>query len=160
MIYTLRPVVQSDEPFLFTLYCSTRAEEVAAWGWDAHEQEVFLKLQFVAHRRYYQSLEGCVVSRIIMQNDEPIGWIATIDSKHAVYLADIALASSYRNVGIGTRILKEEIRAAEQAGKCVTLRVLKTNRAIRLYQRLGFVAVADDDVYIQMEKAATVAASM
>jgi ribosomal protein S18 acetylase RimI-like enzyme len=160
MIYDFRPAVQSDEPFLFKLYCSTRAEELAAWGWSASEQEAFLTLQFDVQRRYYQSLENCVVSRIIMQNDEPIGWIATIDSEHAVYLADIALTPNYRNVGIGTQILNEAIRAAEQAGKCMTLRVLKTNRAIRLYQRLGFVPVAVDDVYIQMEKAATVAASM
>lgn len=155
MTYNLRPAVQSDEPFLFELYCSTRAEELTAWGWDAHQREVFLNLQFAAHRRYYQSLENSVVSRIIMQNDDPIGWIATIESEHAVYLADIALAPNYRNVGIGTQILNEEIQAAEQVGKRMTLRVLKTNHAVRLYQRLGFVAVADDGVYLQMEKAAT-----
>jgi len=32
------------------------------------------------------------------------------------------------------------------------LSVLRGNRAARLYQRLGFVKIAEDEMYLQMER--------
>ena len=47
---TLRPACADDEGFLLALYASTRQDEMAAWGWDAAQQEMFLRMQFLAPR--------------------------------------------------------------------------------------------------------------
>jgi hypothetical protein len=43
------------------------------------------------------------------------------------------------------------LRAATRAGEVVQLHVLRGNRALRLYLRLGFRIIADDGLYFQME---------
>ena len=50
---TFRCAVPDDEVFLFELYASTRNEEMAAWGWDRAQEQMFLNLQFTAQRRHY-----------------------------------------------------------------------------------------------------------
>ena len=35
----VRPMRADDEPFLFALYCSTRADEIATWGWEPAQRE-------------------------------------------------------------------------------------------------------------------------
>ncbi|RKG91038.1 hypothetical protein D7V97_41980 [Corallococcus sp. CA053C] len=49
----LRPVTREDDAFLFTLYASTRARELAAWGWSPAQQDVFLRVQYQAQSRHY-----------------------------------------------------------------------------------------------------------
>src|SRR5262249_18789968 len=64
---TLRPAVADDEAFLYELYCSTRAEEIAAFGWDRAQRDAFLQLQFRGVQRHYQVQQLDVDSRIIVQ---------------------------------------------------------------------------------------------
>ena len=51
---TLRPVRPDDEMLLYTLYASTREEELALVDWDAPAKEAFLRMQFTAQQNHYQ----------------------------------------------------------------------------------------------------------
>jgi ribosomal protein S18 acetylase RimI-like enzyme len=148
---TLRPAGPDDEPFLYQLYCSTRAEEMAAWGWDPAQQEMFLKMQFRARQLGYQGQSTNADSRIIERGDRPIGRLLVFRSESEICLADIALLPEFRGAGIGTALINELLAEAREAGKPVTLHVEKTNPAGRLYQRLGFSVVEDTGVYFKME---------
>ncbi len=53
-----------------------------------------------------------------------------------------------RGRGIGGALIR---RLCEQGGRPVRLRVERTNPALGLYRRLGFVEVGDDNVYALME---------
>ena len=66
-------------------------------------------------------------------------------------LIDIALLGVYRNRGIGTMLLRQVLQECERQGRALRLQVLQGNRAIRLYQRLGFVQASADPMYAQME---------
>ena len=44
------------------------------------------------------------------------------------------------------------IRECEEKKLPLRLQVLRSNPALRLYERLGFVRTAEDQIYIQMEK--------
>ena len=57
----------------------------------------------------------------------------------------------HRGTGMGTALLKDLLAEAERAGKPVRLQVLKTNRAIRLYARLGFAITGESPTHLQME---------
>ena len=151
MSITLRPVQADDQDFLFELYCDTRADEMAAWGWDAAQREVFLRMQFRAQQQHYQRLATPAERQIVCRDARPIGWIAIIQEQHALRLADIALLAAERNQGIGTALIREVLATAARVGAPVQLQVLRHNRAIRLYQRLGFTTIGDDGVYLAME---------
>ena len=52
---SLRPMMAADASFVAALYASTRAEEVARFGWPAGQQRVFLIQQHEAQERYFRS---------------------------------------------------------------------------------------------------------
>ncbi len=150
---SLRP---DHEAFLFRLYASTRQEEIAAWGWNPSQQEAFLRMQFTAQRRWYDVAYFGAEHRIILENngenDAPIGRILVRRAQGVIELIDIALLPEHRNRVIGTALLRELIEESRQSRATVRLQVLRNNEgAIRLYRRLGFATVSEDDVRYQME---------
>ncbi|MBA3768047.1 MAG: GNAT family N-acetyltransferase, partial [Acidobacteria bacterium] len=52
-VVALRPVSPGDESFLLEVYKSTRPE-IVALGWEASQQEAFLKMQFNGQQRSYE----------------------------------------------------------------------------------------------------------
>ena len=68
-------------------------------------------------------------------------------SANATFLVDIALLPEFRNLGLGATIL----RSLQAEGKKINLHVIKSNPAVNLYQRLGFVFVGEEAFYSQME---------
>ena len=148
---TLRPVRADDEAFLYELYCSTRREELSAWALEDAQQESFLKLQFKARTRHYEIAFAGADDNIILCDESPIGRVLVFRSAIEIRLVDIELLPEHRGRGIGSssvRVLCEEARAA---GKLVTLHVAKTNRAARLYERLGFSITSDTGADYKME---------
>ena len=150
MCSSLRPVDSSDEPFLFELYASTRAEELDEWGWDAQQRQLFLDQQFRAQQRSYEVQFPEVDHRIVTKNGHTIGRIMVHRAVDGFRLIDIALLPAYRNGGVGTHLVQALLDEAAAAGQPVRLHVLRTSPAIRLYRRLGFAVVGDDGMYLEM----------
>ncbi|MBL8252187.1 MAG: GNAT family N-acetyltransferase, partial [Candidatus Competibacter sp.] len=50
---SLRPIAFEDCDFLFRVYASTRAEELALTGWDETQKQAFLAQQFEAQHHHY-----------------------------------------------------------------------------------------------------------
>ena len=151
MTVTLRPVTADDEAFLFQLYSSTRQEELDAWGWGSAERKLFLEQQYSAQKQSYLAAFPSADHQIIVDGDQPIGRLMVDRAEHELRLLDIALLPQLRNSGIGTRLITELLAEATAVGKSLRLQVLKVNPAARLYDRLGFVVVGDDGLYMQME---------
>lgn len=149
--FALRPACSGDEAFLYELYCSTRSEEIAAWGWNPSQQEMFLRLQFNAQRQHYDLAYEGAEHLIILVEGRPAGRILVYRSERELVLVDIALLPDQRGSGIGTALILELLGEAKQAGKVVSLHVEKHNRARRLYERLGFETIEDTGMYFKME---------
>jgi ribosomal protein S18 acetylase RimI-like enzyme len=148
---TLRPAQPDDEPFLYELYSSTRMEEISAWGLDSAQQETFLQLQFRGQQSHYRMQASEVDYRIILLDDRPIGQLIVIRTDREIRLADISLLPEHRGGGIGASLISDLFAEAQVKGMPVTLHVEKTNRAVRLYQRLGFTATGDTGAHWKME---------
>jgi ribosomal protein S18 acetylase RimI-like enzyme len=146
-----RCAVPDDELFLFELYGSVRKEEMAAWGWDPAQEQMFLKLQFMAQRRHYDIAFPNADHKIILSDNRPIGRILVYRTEREIRLVDIALLPEYRGNGIGASLVRGLFEEAMTANKPVTLHVGKLSRAVRLYQRLGFSIIGDTGTDHKME---------
>src|SRR5215210_2167724 len=154
MPVSIRPVEPGDEPFLFEVYASTRADEMAAWGWDRAQQEAFLRLQFSGQQGFYRMQYPEAEHSVILFNAQPVGRMIVISTSDEVRLADIVLLPQYRNIGIGALLIKDLCADAARKGVPVRLRVLKSNHAAaRFYERLGFFSddgESESDTHLQM----------
>jgi ribosomal protein S18 acetylase RimI-like enzyme len=147
----LRPVRPEDEAFLYWVYASTRADEMAITGWTAAQQQAFLQMQFNAQRQYYLQEYPSAEYHIIQRDGVDIGRRIVNRADGALLLMDIALLPEYRNGGIGTALICDLMAEAERAGQPLRLHVEFFNPALRLYERLGFTRIGEVGVYFEME---------
>jgi ribosomal protein S18 acetylase RimI-like enzyme len=145
---TVREAMVADGPFLRRLYDSTRAEELAGLAWDDRTRRAFLDQQFDAQAAGYRhqfpgarflvvELEGAAAGRLYLDDDGP-----------TVYVLDISLLPEHRGGGLGGALLRWVIGD----GRPATLSVADGNPARRLYERMGFVVVAEQPPYLSMER--------
>jgi len=144
---TLRQAGEADREFLFQVYSSTRAEELAQVGWDEQQRQSFLEMQFRAQARYYESEYPGAQFQIILADGQPAGRLYVHRRENEIRIMDIALLPPYRRQGIGTRLLKEMLAEGGQTCQRVTIHVEIFNPALRLYERLGFRQIASNGVY-------------
>ena len=147
---TLRPTAAADERFLYELYASTRAEELAPLGWDAAQLATFLKMQFAAQTRSYRREFPDAAFDLILVDEQPAGQLYVDRQLAELRIVDIALLPEFRNAGVGTHLLRGLQADVARSGGAIRLHVDRSNRALDLYTRLGFQVVADSGVYVQM----------
>ena len=144
---TLRPITESDLPFLLEVYVTARTEELAQVPWSETEKREFLTSQFQAQHYHYQKYYAAASFSIIEQNGHPIGRFYVDRWPNEIRIVDIALLPNYRNQGIGTHLLRQILAEGETANKTVSIHVEKYNPAYRLYSRLGFQKISETGVY-------------
>jgi len=147
-----RPVQEDDLPFLLTVYGSTRAEEMAQLPWSDDQKSAFLKSQLESQHTYYAQVFPLADREVLFVDGEPAGRFYVDRGANEIHVIDISLLPPFRNRGIGSRLLGEILAEGERAGVKVTIYVEKRNPAQRLYRRLGFVVIDQDDVYYLMAK--------
>jgi ribosomal protein S18 acetylase RimI-like enzyme len=90
--------------------------------------------------------------RIITRNGTDIGWLQSFVKDDALFLGQLFVDGVLRGRGIGTQLVKGLIEEAAKAGRAVTLGVVKTNPALRLYERLGFRTTHEDERKFYMRR--------
>lgn len=153
---TVRVEGPEDEAFLFELYASTRVEELEAWGWPPEMRASFLSIQFKASQGLHYSFPNAEF-QIVLLNGVKAGRLVVNRTPEALHVLDMALLPTYRNTGVGTALLQRVFGEAVATSKPVRLHVLKGNRAVRFYQRLGFIQSGETEMHSEMEWRAPVA---
>ena len=70
----LRPVDRvADADFLYAVYASTRAEELAVVPWSEAQKEGFLRMQFDAQDRYWREQNPAAAFDVILVGGTPAG---------------------------------------------------------------------------------------
>lgn len=152
MSVSLRPIRPGDEGFLYQVYASTRADEMALLvEWNDAQKEQFLQFQFTAQHTYYQQQFAQAAYDLILLDDQPIGRLYVDRPGNEIHIIDIALLPDYRNRGIGSALLHNLLAEAARAGLVVHIYVEQVNPALRLYTRLGFHVIANQGIYLLME---------
>lgn len=146
----LRPITREDDSFLARVYASARAEELAVTGWAEQVKADFCRRQFDAQSAYYAANYPEAAFQIIERDGWPIGRLYVARGEKEIRIVDITLLPEFRGSGIGTKLLRELQDEARAAGKTLTIHVERFNRALGLYQRLGFEQIEDKGVYLLM----------
>jgi ribosomal protein S18 acetylase RimI-like enzyme len=148
----LRPVLPEDEQFLYEVYRSTRADELAQVLWSEAQLTMFLKMQLNARDQSYRMHYPEIDDRIILFKNERVGRLIVVRTSEQIRLADIALLPEHRGSGIGTTLVKDLMAEATQESKPIQLQVERPNQqARRLYERLGFTTTGENSTHFQME---------
>jgi GNAT superfamily N-acetyltransferase len=142
----LRPCEASDDAFLYDVFSTTWASEVAALPNQNLARHV-LRIQHIAQERRFASRHPGHERYIVLEHGEPAGRLYVHQQGPVLNVIDLTLMPLFRSRGIGTRLFRDLFEEAAPDGRTVTLRVGRTNhRATDLYTALGFRLVAVDDL--------------
>lgn len=133
------------------IYASTRAAELEIIPWPDSRKEEFINMQFRLQTAHFRRNYPDASYDIILKDGAPAGRLYVAQEADEMRVLDIALLPDFRGQGIGTTLL--QCLMAEVAERRIPLRlhVERHNRARRLYERLGFHAITDSGVYLEME---------
>jgi ribosomal protein S18 acetylase RimI-like enzyme len=84
--------------------------------------------------------------KIIQADEQDVGTILIQEEPDHFKLVHLELLPLFQNKGIGTKLIKEILDKAKTKNKYVWLKVLKTNPAIELYKKLGFVKIGEEEL--------------
>jgi GNAT superfamily N-acetyltransferase len=148
---TARPASAEDDEFRFQLYAASRADEIAAFGWPAAQQDAFLRMQYSMRRQSYAAGYPGARHSVLLLGGVPAGAAIVYRTQSEMRLIDIALLAGFRNRGMGGKWIAELIAEARSATLPLRLSVFHGNPARHLYERLGFVPRDEGPMYIEME---------
>jgi ribosomal protein S18 acetylase RimI-like enzyme len=109
-------------------------------------------MQFSAQDSHYRAAYPRARYDLVVRGDDVLGRLYVDRAQEAWLVIDIALLPAHQGRGIGTRLLTQLLSEAAAAAKPVRLHVERFNPAQRLYGRLGFRVVADEGVYLLLER--------
>lgn len=140
-MFELRLAEKEDTEFLFESYKITLKPYVEwAWGWD----ENFQRIGFHKHHPFASF-------QVISVAGERAGALYVEDQENHNHIKMIFLLPKFQNTGIGSNIFQQEMARAKKLNKKLTLKVIRTNRAKLLYERLGFSVVEENEATYHME---------
>ena len=149
----LRPAEEGDRDFLLRVYAGTREPELEAAGMPLEQRAPFVEHQFEAQSRHYETYEDTSFE-IVLVDGQPAGRLIVARWPEELRVVDVALLPEHRGRGIGGQLLRELIEEAEERRVKVSIHVERFNPAQRLYARLGFRPVAEQSVYVLLERPA------
>jgi ribosomal protein S18 acetylase RimI-like enzyme len=125
MQFQLRQAEASDFDLIWQLRVATMKTVISeAYGWDEATQREYAA----------ESLKG----QIVLVEGTPIGVLTLADWGDQLHLVWMAILPLFQRSGLGSDILRHCQQLAVNAGKPLTLQVLRNNPAVHLYERFGF----------------------
>ena len=141
-VVTLTQATAADSEFAYQVKRAafrTYIEQV--WGWDEAEQHQL-------HERRFSKQEF----RIAQASGRDVGVMAIVREDDCLKLNQLFILPEHQSKGIGSRCMALLMDEARRLGLPVRLRVLKVNpRALRFYERLGFVRTGETETHVLMQ---------
>lgn len=155
---TVRPEAgnDADAAFLFALFASTKAAEMALMPLDGNGKMFLLRMQFRSMTATYRQQFPDARFEIVELDGMPIGRLVTDVQADCVYYVDIALLPERRGGGIATALMTAVLDEPRRLGLPGRVKVMSTNVAsLRLCQRLGMTLRANIPPLVELEWRAT-----
>ena len=146
-----RPVTLDDERFLLQVYKSSRGDDLRGLGWDEDRIGEFLEMQYEAQRKFFENDYQNATDEVVLFDSKPAGRLIVERREHEIRCVDLGLLPAYRNRGLGTMLIRNLQEEAAAANKSLRLQVIRFSRAVRLFERLGFIRTSETGTHFQME---------
>ena len=143
MAIALRPARAADYAFCARLY----GEDLGLYIPDPAARAA--KLASLAPRWKIEQV------RIVQRDGTDVGWLQGAATGRDFFIIQFFIESALRGQGIGAAVLALVIDEATAADRDVTLEVMKENRALGLYRRLGFQITGESGPKFQMRRPAS-----
>ena len=143
MQYELRQATAQDEDWIYQLTCRCYRDLVVRQfgNWDEHWQ-----------REHFAQKWKSLRYEVIVCEGRDAGILCVNDQKDCRFLAELLVDPPLQNQGLGTAIMEKLISQARAEGLLLRLRILRYNRARRLYSRLGFLPIGETETHVLLEK--------
>lgn len=149
LAFALRAALPADAAFEHLLYASTR-DDLRPLGPEVFDG--FIGMQFRVQSMSIRLDHPHAERQIVVVEDVSAGRLITDSSGDEIEVIDVALLPQFRGQGLGTSVLRGVLAQADRLGRAVRLHVEKQNRAVRLYERLGFSIFEDVGMYFGMSR--------
>jgi ribosomal protein S18 acetylase RimI-like enzyme len=142
MLIAFRPALDRD-------FDCCRRVYFAEMDWIIRE----LHLDEVAQTKSFSEQWNPTQVRMITLNDTDadIGWLQSFPQNDALFLSQLFIERAHQRCGIGTEVMRCLMKEAEQLNLAIRLDVVKINPAKRLYERLGFRIVGEEEHKFNMK---------
>jgi GNAT superfamily N-acetyltransferase len=141
MQIVLRPAVTQDFEYCERLYFTGMEKIIEELGLDMAAQAAsFLENWDLAE------------VRLIAVGNSDVGWLQSNVRDDGLFVAQLFVDDPFQGQGIGTEVMNRLIGEASRLNQAVRLAVVKTNPALRLYERLGFHITHEDDRKFYMKR--------
>jgi ribosomal protein S18 acetylase RimI-like enzyme len=150
----LRPAAggAAEEAFLYLLFASNRAAEMALMPIPAQQKEFLLQVQFRSMNQTYRQNFPAARYDIIELDRWAVGRLVSEIQADCVYFIDFALLPQAQGLGIGTAVLAAVLEEPRELRLPARLRSFSHHWAAqRLYQKLGFTVLAEEPPQIVLE---------
>ena len=147
----LTPATPEDHDFLLRLYQSSRGDDLRELGWSEDRISEFLGMQHEAQQNFLATDHPNIVDQIVSFDGQAAGRLAVEQRPEEIRLVDIALVPERRNQGLGTYLIRQVQEQAQSVRLPLRLQVIRFNRAVGLFERLGFTRTSETGTHFQME---------
>ena len=148
---SLRTVTPEDHDFLLELYKSSRGDDLRGLGWEEDRLNEFLAMQYESYRNFLKNDHPDMQDQIVLLAGDRVGRFAVEQRPDEIRLVDVALLPAHRNRGTGTLLIQDLQQQAATAKRRLRLQVIRFNRAVGLFERLGFMRTSETGTHLQME---------
>ena len=150
-LITLRPATAEDAAFIENVYKSSRGDDLRGLGWDESRVDEFLSMQFEAQSTFDTADHEHAIDQVILYSNKPVGRLLIDSGDQELRCLDLAVLPDFRNRGVGTFLLRNLQNQAAKSRRSLRLQVIRFNRAISLFERLGFIRTSESGTHFQME---------
>ena len=139
------------DSFAYRLFASDKLSQFAAAGVPQSQAEMLVQMQWrgrnLTYAEQYPGSEDWVIS---LADGTPVGRYSLQQTAQGMRMIDLGVLPEHRNRGIGSQVLRQVSGMIAAAKGILSLRVEKNNPALRLYTRLDFTAINEDELAYEM----------
>ena len=139
----MREATAADSPFLLSLAREAYRDILALQfgGWDES-----------IHGDRFAEKVASVPFRVVEFNGELVATVSSSIHADHVRVNELVVQPRFQNRGLGSFLLLQEIERARLVGLPLRLHTFRLNRALRFYERHGFVVTArrEDDIDLEL----------
>jgi GNAT superfamily N-acetyltransferase len=146
-----RPVTAADKDFLVEIYKSSRGDDLRVLGWPDDRIGEFLEMQYDAQQNFYDAEYQRASDAVVLWEGQPIGRLIVERREHEIRCIDVALLPEHRNRRIGSCLIRQLQDEARREKRPLRLQVIRFNRAVTLFERMGFVQTSETGTHFQLE---------